>query len=80
MAAGRPGWISPMSDSSTSVRTWTCDRSAIRRSTVPPVTLLVEVMAWPSSTSFSMTVPVMGALMVASSRRSRASSSRDWAL
>ena len=57
-----PGWIFPMSVSSTRVLTCTRFRSAILSRTVPPPTVLVgEEMTWPRSMSISMIVPVLGA-------------------
>ena len=68
-----PGWILPMSVSSTSVRTCTSLRSAIRSSTVPPETSRVaEAITWPRSTLFWMIVPVIGARTLVSSSWSRA--------
>ncbi len=68
-----PGWILPMSVSSTRVRTCTEVRSAIFMSTEPPLTAFVgDVITMPGSTVFSMIVPVIGARTSVSSSVMRA--------
>ena len=63
-----PAFTFPMSLSLTSVQSYTWPRSAIVSSVVPPPTVFVaELMTCPSDTSFSITVPAIGARIVTSS-------------
>ena len=69
-----------MSVSSTSARTCTTPRSAIRSSTVPPETSReAEVMTCPTSTLFWMMVPPEGASTLQSLSASRAVCTPTWA-
>ena len=73
--AASPARISPMSVSSTSVRTCMRSRLAMMKSVVPPETFWeADWMTCPSSTLRWMMVPARGARMVTSPRRSSASS------
>ncbi len=74
-ATSRPDERSPMSVSSTRVRTCMSPRSAMMNSAVPPDTFdEADWMTAPSSTFFWMIVPSIGARMLTSASCSSASS------
>ena len=61
IVTGSPGWILPMSVSSTRACTCTVSRFAMRNSTVPPPTSRAGLeITVPTSTFFWMIVPVSG--------------------